>query len=86
MVTRMLYGHIVWDLHKAIDIVEWSIRGGGCLESLYCVYKSVYITEKRKTYVDWVRHTFIVCLLASNPNSIRFENLANNAQTMLQQS
>ena len=29
---------IIWTPHKAIDIGEWAICGGGCLERFHCIY------------------------------------------------
>ena len=42
---------IIWDPNNTIDIGEWSICGGGQIESFYCVlyiYIHIYITYKAR--------------------------------------
>ena len=61
---------ILWDPNKAIDIGEWSICGGGQLESFCCIsqYTSVYvyISQYVSMYIYiYISQSVCVCLYHS---------------------
>ena len=47
---------------KAVDIGEWSICGGGRLETFYCMYIYIYIQYVYSIYIYTVR-VYTVCII-----------------------